>query len=171
MSDEGGWKAAARTHMERIREAVKGLATANPFFGGVIRSRGPAKGRGGSGRNPFFGGRGTAGDAYGDAHEIGVGYVPRAARPSGRRWSGSTTRRPGPGSMDAARRAGLVVVKFGARTLNQSLGSTTPLFPSSAVARLKARMIKGMSRSMSGLPGLTVATHNGVRNHNGPKKR
>ncbi|MSS72838.1 MAG: hypothetical protein EXS64_15290 [Candidatus Latescibacteria bacterium] len=168
MNEGEGWKTAALAYVGRIRGALAGIASSNPFFGGVIRAGGGTKGGRGTGRNAFFGGRG--GDAYGDQNAISVGSVPGPLRSSGRRWSGSAMRRPGRGSAEAVRRAGLVVVRFGSRTLKQSLGSPTAQLPSSAVARLKVRTLRGMSGSMSGLPGVTVATHNGVRN-NGPKKR
>ncbi len=151
MSNGEGGTPSTLTYAVRIGTALKHF-----FLGGVIRSRGGGVAGGGQrSANPFLGGWGTGtnGEAIHEPNNL----------KRKRRWSGSGLRRGAMSEEALARRAALKVFKAGARTLRQSLGSPLTLASSSIVAKLKTRTFKGTSGNMSGLPGVTVTTHNGVR--------
>ncbi len=154
MSNGEGGTPSTLTYAARIGTALKRF-----FLGGVIRTgRGDVRsGRGSA--NPFLGGWGAA--ANGETmHEPGPSKRKR-------QWSGSGAPRGAMSEEVLARRAALKVFRVGARTLRPSLGSPLRLASSTVVAKMKGRNGngngKGNGGSMSGVPGVTVTTHNGIR--------
>ena len=153
MSNGEGGTPSTLTYAARVGTALKRF-----FLGGVIRSGGDGSRSGRGSANPFLGGWGATPNGE-TMHE------PNGLKRK-RRWSGSGLRR-GMSEEALARRAALKVFRVGARTLKQSLGSPLRLAPSTIVAKMKGRTTKGNGNgnggNMSGLPGVTVTTHNGVR--------